>query len=80
MNVNSLNTKMMSIILLVVVSYVITLWVINSQTSNMQRQLATEYAEELAQHEAYEVKGRLDVAMDAARTLAQTLIAKWLMR
>ncbi len=36
-NFNSLNTKMMSIILLVVVSYVITLWVINSQASNMQR-------------------------------------------
>lgn len=73
MNINSLNTKMMSIILLVVVSYVITLWVINSQASSMQRQLATEYAEELAQHEAFKVKGRLDVAMDAARTLAQTL-------
>lgn len=73
MNFNSLNTKMMSIILLVVVSYVITLWVINSQASSMQRQLATEYAEELAQHEAYKVKGRLDLAMDASRTLAHTL-------
>lgn len=73
MNFNSLNAKMMSIILLVVVSYVITLWVVNSQASNMQRQLATEYAAELAQHEAYEVKARLDVAMDVSRTLAQTL-------
>ena len=73
MNFNSLNTKMMSIILLVVVSYVITLWVINSQASNMQRQLATEYAEELAQHEAYKVKGRLDIAMDTSRTLAHAL-------
>lgn len=72
-NFNSLNAKMMSIILLVVMSYVITLWVVNSQASNMQRQLATEYAAELAQHEAYEVKTRLDVAMDVSRTLAQTL-------
>ncbi len=35
--------------------------------------MATEYAEELAQHEAYKVKGRLDIAMDASRTLAQAL-------
>nr|ACY24810.1 methyl-accepting chemotaxis sensory transducer [uncultured organism] len=73
MNLNSLNTKMMSIILLVVVSYVITLWILNSQASQMQRELATEYAEELAHHEAYKVKGRLDVAMNAARTLSQAL-------
>lgn len=73
MNLNSLNTKMMSIILLVVVSYVVTLWILNSQASHMQRELATEYAEELAYHEAYKVKGRLDVAMNAARTLSQAL-------
>lgn len=73
MNFHSLNTKMMSIILLVVVSYVITLWVLNSEASRMQHGLATEYAEELAQHEAYKVKGRLEVAMNASRTLAQAL-------
>ncbi|MEN0036805.1 MAG: methyl-accepting chemotaxis protein [Cellvibrio sp.] len=73
MNFHSLNTKMMSIILLVVVSYVITLWVLNSQASRMQHDLATEYAEELAQHEAFDVKGRLEVAMNASRTLAQAL-------
>ncbi len=75
MKFNSLNTKMMSIILLVVVSYVITLWVLNSQASRMQHDLAAEYAEELAQHEAFSVKGRLDVAMNASRNLSTALIA-----
>jgi methyl-accepting chemotaxis protein len=72
-NFNSLNTKMMSIICLVVVSYVITLWVLNDQAGRMQHDLAVEYAEELAQHEAYKVKGSLEVAMNTSRTLAQAL-------
>lgn len=75
MKLNSLNTKMMSIILLVVVSYVITLWVLNTQASRMQYDLAVEYAEELAQHEAYSVKGRLEIAMNASRNLATALVA-----
>lgn len=75
MNLNSLNTKMMSIILMVVISYIITLWVLNSQASRMQHDLAAEYAEELAQHQAFSVKGRLEVAMSASRNLASGLVA-----
>lgn len=75
MNLNSLNTKMMSIILMVVISYIITLWVLNSQASRMQHDLAAEYAEELAQHQAFSVKGRLEVAMNASRNLASSLVA-----
>ena len=74
MKLNSLNAKMMLIILLVSVSYVITLWVLNLQASRMQRQLAMEYAEELAQHEAFEVKGRLERAMFASSILGQALM------
>lgn len=75
MKLNSLNTKMMSIILLVVISYVIVLVVLNAQASRMQHDLAAEYAEELAQHEAFSVKGRLEVAMNASRNLATALVA-----
>ena len=74
MKLNSLNAKMMLIILLVSLSYVITLWVLNLQASRMQRQLAVEYAEELAKHEALEVKGRLERAMFASSILGQALM------
>lgn len=73
MKLNSLNTKMMLIILLVVISYVIILWVMNSQASKMQRELAVTYAAELAQHEGFKVKAQLETAMNASRTLAQAL-------
>ncbi len=73
MKLNSLNAKMMSIIVLVVISYVIILWVMNSQASKMQRDLAVSYAAELAQHEALNVKNHLEDAMNASRTLAQAL-------
>jgi methyl-accepting chemotaxis protein len=64
---------MMSIILLVVISYVIILWVMNNQASKMQRELAVTYAAELAQHEGFKVKAQLETAMNASRTLAQAL-------
>lgn len=73
MKLNSLNTRMMFIILLVVISYVVILWVMNSQASKMQRELAVTYATELAQHEGYKVKAQLETAMNASRTLAQAL-------
>lgn len=73
MKLNSLNTRMMSIILLVVISYVIILWVMNNQASKMQRELAVTYAAELAQHEGFKVKAQLETAMNASRTLAQAL-------
>jgi methyl-accepting chemotaxis protein len=73
MKLNSLNAKMMSIIALVVISYVLILWVMNSQASKMQRDLAVTYAAELAQHEALDVKNQLEAAMNASRTLAQAL-------
>ncbi|WP_168172487.1 methyl-accepting chemotaxis protein [Cellvibrio sp. PSBB023] len=73
MKLNSLNAKMMSIIVLVVISYVIILWVMNAQASKMQRDLAVTYAAELAQHEALDVKNQLENAMNASRTLAYAL-------
>lgn len=73
MKLNSLNAKMMSIIVLVVISYVLILWVMNSQASKMQRDLAVDYAAELAQHEGFKVKAQLETAMSASRTLAQAL-------
>lgn len=74
MKLNSLNTKMMSIVVLVVLSYLLILWVMNGQASKMQRDLAIDYAAELAQHEGFKVKAQLETAMSASRTLAQTLV------
>ena len=73
MKLYSLNAKMMSIILLVSLGFVVTIGVLNSQASRMQRELATEYAGELALHEAFKAKTRLETAMTASRTLAQAL-------
>jgi methyl-accepting chemotaxis protein len=72
---NSLNAKMMLIVLFVAICYVVTLWVQNSQASRMQHDLAIEYATELTHHEAFKIKSRMEVAIDAARTLSQTLKA-----
>lgn len=74
MKLNSLNTKMMSIVVLVVLSYLLILWVMNGQASKMQRDLAIDYAAELAQHEGFKVKAQLETAMSASRTLAQALV------
>lgn len=71
----SLNAKMVSIILLVSLGFVVTIWLLTSQAGRMQQALATEYANELARHEAYKAKNRLETAMTASRTLAQNLAA-----
>lgn len=73
MKLHGLNAKMLLIVGLVSVGFVVTLWTLNNQASRMQQTLATDYAHELALHEAYKAKGRLETAMTAARTLAQAL-------
>jgi len=71
-NFKSLKTKLITMIgIAVLISFITTISFVAIKSNNMAKENSFEIAKETAQNYGNYVKGEIEVAMDAARTLAQ---------
>lgn len=70
----SLRTRVLAtVIVMVALGFAVTITVLTMKSARLQQETAMDYAEQLAWSHAGRIKSRLDVALDAARTVGQSL-------
>jgi methyl-accepting chemotaxis protein len=70
----SLRTRVLSIIVsFVLIGFIATIGALTYQAGTMQKRVALQYAEQLAKRSAADVEGRLEQALEVARSVAHAL-------